>query len=198
MNTRVSTVRRPTAAPARGFHAPQTGRSHRRPDGFVDELERGLHRLSRLAELPEGRALEVQLVVQVCNSESYPAFREARHKAWRREGGVFNTTAWPAHLDRAEYGVLLLPLAAGRPGLAVGRHPEPVADPVFGTGVPQRRAGFEELPLIAITRWVIDPGQKLPALLAPPVLEVVTRRGVLERRLLGWGLDWHLPTPDGL
>jgi hypothetical protein len=38
----------------------------------------------------------------------------------------------------------------------------------------------------------------MTALLAPPVVEVVGQRSVLERWVEDFGLDWPLPVPDGI
>ena len=88
----------------------------------------------------------------------------------------------------------MLPIPAGRVGLAVGDHPEPVAEPLFSTGVPSEGADQSEIALGVLTTWLPEYGAG--TLLAPPVIEVVGRRGPLERRVEDFRLGWHLPVAD--
>lgn len=193
----VRPIHRRSVAP-RGLHASFTVRSDRDRRKLIGRLDRGLAELSRRTALPAVQALVIQLLVQVCGPEGYVTWREAREKAWRRQGGLWSAAAWPERLEDAGSGALLLPLAAGRVGLAVGEQPRAVADPVFMAGTAPRNCSFEDLALGLVTTWATNRSDAVTAVLAPPVLEVVSRRGVLERRVLGWGLEWPLPAPHGV
>jgi hypothetical protein len=76
----------------------------------------------------------------------------------------------------------------------VGDHPEPVTEPLFSTGVPSEGADQSESAAGVITTWLPEYGAG--TLLAPPVIEVVGRRGPLERRVEDFRLGWHLPVAD--
>jgi hypothetical protein len=78
----------------------------------------------------------------------------------------------------------------------VGDHPAVIAEPLFSTGAPPQGGGQNEIVLGLLTTWITEYGEG--TLLAPPVIEVVGRRGPLERRVEDFGLDSPLPRPDGV
>ncbi len=143
--------------------------------------------------------LDVQLLCQVCGPEEYPAWKTAWEAAWRKQRASWSTAQWPDAIDRESYGALLLPISAGRVGVAVGKHPRAIASPIFTSGSPGRHGGdYTDLALGLVARWIGNPGDGVTARLAPPVIELVGRRGVLERRVEAFGQEWPLPHPDGV
>ena len=132
--------------------------------------------------------LEVQPLVQIVRAASYGTFKARRERAWR--GAEYSTAGWPKRLLNEQIGALLLPIPAGRVGLAVGEHPSVIAEPLLSTGAPSQGGDHDEIALGLLTTWISTHSEG--ALLAPPVVEVVGRRGPLERRVVDFGLDWHL------
>jgi hypothetical protein len=157
-----------------------------------------LAELARRAEQPDTAVQDVQLVAQVCGPASYHAWKVTREKAWGKQGGQYTTASWPDALDPLAYAVLLLPLPAGRVGLAAGKHPKPVATPIFTSGKPVTGGTYDDLVLGLVARWACNPGEWASARLAPPVVELMHRQGVYQRRLAAFEQDWPLPAPDGL
>jgi hypothetical protein len=92
----------------------------------------------------------------------------------------------------------LLPLAAGRVGVSVGKYPRVVADPVCSAGRPPDGGTYDDLVLGLVAGWVGNPAPRMSARLAPPVIEVVQRGRITDRRLEDFGTEWPLPAPDGL
>jgi hypothetical protein len=158
--------------------------------------------LERLAALEAGRevaveVVEVQLVLQVVAQPSYDGFRAEWEKAWRKQNAGWTTRNWPDKLDGG-VAVLLLPLSAGRAGVAVGRHPRAAADPLFTSGTGGEGAGHRDACLSVLTSWVCQPGPGVTARLAPPVIEVIQRGRVTSRTVEDFGQSWPLPVADGV
>ena len=163
-----------------------------------DELAGGLAELARRADQEAMQVLDVQLLAQVCAAPSYPEWKAGREAAWRKHGAALTTASWPSRLQDGELAVLLLPISAGRVGLAVGKHPRAIATPLFSAGRPRDDRRYEDLLLGLVTNWVTNPGLGTTARLAPPVVEVVQRGRVVEREVADLGQRWPLPAPDGL
>jgi hypothetical protein len=174
-----------------------TIRSERDRERIRGELAQGLQRLEAL-EAQGAEVLELQPLMQVIAPSGYPAFREAREQAWRRQGGTWTTRHWPADLADDNVGVLLLPLPAGRVGVAAGKHPRVAASPMFTAGRATMESGYHDACLTLLTSWVCQPGPGLTARLAPPVIEVTQRRGLTARAVERFGQPWPLPIADGV
>ena len=157
-------------------------------------LDNALRDLRRGARWRRGRALDVQPLVQMVRPANYGVFKGRWQRAWRDTEN--STAGWTKKLLDEQISALLLPIPAGRVGLAVGDHPELVAEPLLSTGVPSEGADQGEITLGVLTTWLPEYGAG--TLLAPPVIEVVGRRGPLERRVEDFGVDWHLPVADGV
>jgi hypothetical protein len=189
---------RPDARSAGGLTARLAVRSQRDRRALRRELQAGLAELAQRGEQVGVRVLDVQLVARVCAGRSYPELQRAHERAWRRQGGRYSTASWPARLAEDEYACVLVPLAAGRVGVAAGQNPKVVASPVFSHGRAPRGGGYEDLVVGLVARWVANPGDGLTARLAPPVIEVLQHGAVVERRLADLGQTWPLPAPDGV
>lgn len=188
--------RRTSRAAASGPKGDRVVRSGRDRRALVKEIERAIEELGLRAATPGAVVVEVQLVIQVCAAAGYAAWKADRESAWRKQGGSWTTASWPSSLDADAFGALLLPLPAGRMGLAAGKHPRPVAAPLFTWGTP-REGRYEDLVLGLVARWTASAVERPTARLAPPVVEVV-QGGRVERRLVDFGLWWPLPAPDGV
>jgi hypothetical protein len=143
--------------------------------------------------------LDVQLLGQVCGPAEYAAWKAARETAWRKQRASWSTAQWPDAIESDGYAALLLPISAGRVGVAVAKHPRAIASPIFTSGAPGRHGGdYTDLVLGLVVRWLGNPGEGVTTRLAPPVIELVGRRGVLKRRVEAFGQEWPLPHPDGV
>ena len=120
---------------------------------------------------------------------------------------LLSTAQWSDAIDLESYPVLLLPMSAGRVGVAVAvavavavdKHPRAIASSIFTSGSPRRHGSDStDLALGLVARWVGNPGKGVTARLAPPVIELVGRRGVVERRMEALGQEWPLPHADGV
>lgn len=160
------------------------------------QLARALKDLERCGSRGGGQLLEVQLLAQVVAPKGYTAFKSGRERAWANT--PHNTSPWPKRLEDAEHAALLLPLAAGRVGAAVGLHPAVIATPIFGCGAPAPGRSIDDLVLGMVLNWVANPPDDLRVQLAPPVIETIAGRSVGERRVQDFGLRWPLPTSDGV
>ena len=80
----------------------------------------------------------------------------------------------------------------------MGLPPACVAQPVFSKGTPGRGGDRSDIVLGLVTNWWANPGEGVTALLAPPVVEVIGKRGVVERQVEDFGLEWPLPVADGV
>lgn len=175
-----------------------TVRSDRDRRALRKALGRALVELDRRAQRPDCEVADIQLLARVCAAPSYPVWKRDQERAWKRQGGRYSTASWPARLEDEETAVVLLPLDAGRVGLAAGKRPRVVADPVFSCGVPPSGGSYEDIVLALVTGWVSNPGEGHSARLAPPVAEVIQRGSVVERGVVDFGQQWPLPAPDGL
>jgi hypothetical protein len=156
-------------------------------------LGRALSELDARAAVPGARTPEIQLLVQIAGAPVYARFHKGWAKAWRRTD--HSTLLWPEALGESDFAALLLPIPARRATLAAGSHPAVVADPVLAVGTGLSPAGLEPLVLAAVTEWIARPGDGFGPRLAPPVVEVMGRRGAIDRRVEGFGQDWPLPAP---
>jgi hypothetical protein len=191
-------LRRPSRVRGRGLSGRVAVRSDRDRRALRRELRQGLHDLAEGAAQPDAVVLDVQIVVQVCASSSYGPWKAEREKAWRKQGGRYTTATWPQSIQPDAYGLLLLPLAAGRVGVSVGKYPQVVADPVCSSGHPPHGGTYDDLVLGLVTSWVGNPAPGMSARLAPPVIEVVQRGRITDRRLEDFAAEWPLVAPDGL
>ena len=187
-----------TRSRGQGLAGPVAVRNERDRRALRRDLERSLLDLAARVGQPGTQVLDVGLVAQVCSAPSYVDWKAEHDRAWHEQGAQLSTASWPAQLDEGAYGVLLLTLAAGRVGVAVGKFPRAVATPVFSSGLPPRNAGYEDIVLSVVARWAGNPASGATAQLAPPVIELVQRNRVVERRLADFGQRWPLPAPDGL
>ncbi len=184
--------------PRQGADGRFTVRSDRDRRALRKKLGRALAVLDRRAQHPGCEVADIQLLARVCPAPSYPAWKRDQERTWKRQGGRYSTASWPVQLGENEIAVVLLPLAAGRVGLAAGKHPRAVADPIFSCGALPSGGGHEDIVLALVTSWVSNPGEGHSARLAPPVVEVFQRGSVVERRLVGFGQQWPLRAPDGV
>jgi hypothetical protein len=140
---------------------------------------------------------DIQPLFRVSGSASYASFK-ADEKAWRRQGSAFTTSGWPATIEEGTCAVVMLPLPAGRVGLAAGRHPRPVATPHFSSGRSIEPGRYDDMVLAILARWIPAANNERRVRLAPPVVELVQRGSVVERRVVDFGLRWHLPAADSV
>lgn len=143
-----------------------------------------------------GTLLEVQPLIRVTGSASYERFQSEVETAWRRQGGAFSTRGWPATIDEGEFAAVLLPLAAGRVGPAVGKQPRAIMVPQFSRGRPIAHGRYDDIALGLLATWLGSVSGEVRV--APPVVELIQGGHVVERRVLDFGLEWHLPRPDGV
>lgn len=156
-------------------------------------LADGLARLAERVDQPYVTTVQIQPVVQVCGAESYPSWRQDREATWRREGDRCSTRNWPVALPAGHFAAVLLPIRFGRVSTTARDHPPLVASPRFTHGRLTSYTGYQDGVLALLASWVSDPGFAVTAQLAPPIVEVILRRRVAERRLDSFGLDWPLP-----
>jgi hypothetical protein len=169
---------------------------------LIEYIREGLTDLTQ-RERDGCEVIRVQLLVQVCSSPGYQAWRDERERAWlsereslakRRKPGGWTTRTWPALIPEEGYGVLLLPIRPGRVGLAagVGRLPMNISSPLFTSsdGDPS------DAILGAVASWVCSPGDGSTARVAPPVIDIIHRGLPVKHRVEDYGLTWHLPAPD--
>ncbi len=175
-----------------------TVRSDRDRRALRKALGRALVELDRRAQRPGCEVADIQLVARVCAAPSYAGWKRDQERAWKRQGGRYSTSSWPTQLGDDETAVVLLPLDAGRVGAAAGKQPRVVADPVFSCGAPPPGGSYEDIVLALVTGWVSNPSEGHSARLAPPVVEVIQRGSVVERRVVDFGQQWPLPAPDGV
>jgi len=141
-------------------------------------------------------ALELQPLIRICGSTSYPDFKADQETAWRKQRSTYTTRAWPESIAEGEVAAVLLPIAAGRVGPGVGRNPRALVSPQFSHGRPIQEGNVDDLALGLITTWLGS--ITTPVRVAPPVIELTQRGQVTERRVVNFGQTWHLPEPDGL
>jgi hypothetical protein len=163
-----------------------------------NEIAHGPKDLEARAADPAASTLDVQLLLQVTGSPVYGTWKAAWTKAWRNQGAKWSTAQWPDTLAADAFATLLLPVPAGRVGLAIGKHPRVLATPIFTSGPAPEQGSYSDLALGLIAQWITNPADGHSARLALPVLEVIARAGVLERRVEDFGHEWPLPAPDGV
>jgi hypothetical protein len=140
-----------------------------------------LAQLTRLADAPDARPVEVQLVVQVSGAAGYDRWRSEREAIWRAQGGDYTTAGWPAKLTPDVLAAVLLPLPYGSDS------PRVVAPPLFSTRSQGDGSGPDDLALSLIAEWLRQATSGPALRLAPPVVDLGT-----ERRVLDLGLEWPL------
>jgi hypothetical protein len=136
----------------------------------------------------------IQPVVEVSPSGHYAAWRKARARAWKRDGGGYHTRTWPERLTPGELGAVLL--MQSHSGHWRGQ-PAEIALPVFCHGVPLRGPdlgrpceGFVLRLMVAWSQLALsDSGHA--ALLAQPLVDLIAR--VPKPRIPhDLGIDWQL------
>jgi hypothetical protein len=175
-----------------------TIRSSRDRRRMVQRLDHELARLAERVGQPYVTTVQVQPVIQLCNYQSYPSWRQDRETTWRREGGRFSTRTWPSALRIGYCAAVLLPLRAGRVCSTARDHPPLIASPRFTYGPFRGDSGAHDAALALLTSWVGDPGFAVTAQLAPPIMEKIFDRRIVERRIESFGLDWPLPPAQDL
>lgn len=180
-----------------GLDRPVRVRSRWRRRRVRHELQRAVQELADRADRPGVTVWRVQPVIEICTAEHYPAWRDAREKAWRREHTQFNTRTWPQRLMPAEIAGVLLPQSHG--GHYRGR-PAEIAMPVFTHNPPPPPASdfehpYEPLVLGLTAGWVrmtrADPATENAVLLAAPLVDLLGGRP-RARILQQLGIDWPL------
>jgi len=156
---------------------------------LLEGLERGLAALDHSATAPDASPLQIQLVVQVCASSYYAEWKSGWERAWQKRGEDLSTSRWPSSLPADGFVVLLLPLAAGRVGPSVGKHPRLAATPIFSTGSSATGQNHEDAVLVSVSSWVANPAAGHTALLAPPVIEILRRGAATQRSVQTFGLS---------
>jgi len=148
-----------------------------------------LAHLTRQAEAPGARLVDVQPVVQVRDAAAYRRWRTEREAVWRTQGGRYTTAGWPAELPADRLAAVLLPLPHGAARSGGGKPGRMVADPLFSTGLRVDGAGPDEIALGLVAQWLRQAASGSAALrVAAPILEP----GDGARRVLDLGLDWPL------
>lgn len=173
-------------------------RSARAERALRVELARGVQAWAARAQEDGVTVTEVQPVLQVVGAESSVDFRAGWTRAWVKQGSSYSTGGWPDRLEVGEHGVLLLPLPAGRVGLAAGRHPRVVARPLFLNGRPPQGRDYIDICANALATWLGQPTGNVAPLLAPPVIELIQRGRVARRFVQHFDAQWPLPNADGL
>lgn len=159
-------------------------------------MQRGVAELAARAEQPDVTTWRVQPIVEVCTAGHYAAWRKARERAWRADGGKWSTRHWPNRLVSGELAAALLPQSHG--GHYRGQ-PAEIPTPIFSHSLPVKGGDVEELydPLVLglLAGWMRlalnDAGRAHGALLAPPLVDLVGRspRPRVAREL---GITWPL------
>lgn len=148
-------------------------------------------------ETAPGPPLELQPLVQIVGSRSYPAWRQGWDKAWKKKGVPYSTGSWPSALGEAEIGALLIPVPAGRVGNAIGKHPKPIADPTFIVGPAPPDAKSDDMALAIVAYWM-QHMTRPPVVSGPPVVELLIEGNPSARHVARLDISWSLPEPDGL
>lgn len=161
-------------------------------------VAQGVQSWAALADAPGAQVVEVQPLLQVAAADGYAAFRDGWTAAWRKQANSYTTAVWPMRLEVGEVAVLLLPLAAGRVGAAIGRHPRVVSRPLMLSGHPPQGRDFEDVCVAALETWLRLPTGKVAPVLAPPVIEVLQHGRASRRYVQQFEVEWPLPAPDGL
>lgn len=154
-------------------------------------------RLVDLETAKDAPLLEVQPLIQIVGSRGYPTWRDGWARSWQKKRLPWSTASWPAKLPSTELAALLVPISAGRVGIALGKHPRPVSEPTFITGLVPDDGSTDDLALAITAHWMqhLAPAGLCPA---PPVVETIVHGKVDERRAVDFGVAWSLPEPDGL
>jgi len=163
-------------------------------------VQRGVAELAARVQQPDVTTWRVQPIVEVCSAGHYAAWRKARERAWRADGGEWSTRHWPDRLIPGELAAILLPQSHG--GHYRGQ-PAEIATPVFSRSLPVTGRDVDELydPLVLglLAGWMRlalnDAGRAHGALLAAPLVDLIGRspRPRVPREL---GIDWPLPPSE--
>lgn len=147
-------------------------------------------------EIPgDHRLLETQPLIQIVGPDGFPAFRAAWEKSWRKKSEAWSTAPWPASLRATESAALLVPVAAGRVGTALGKHPKSISEPVLIVG--ETTHSPDDIVIALMARWLKHTAPR-GTCSAPPVVETIVAGRVDERRVVDLGVAWSLPPADGL
>jgi len=157
-------------------------------------LQRQVTELADRASRPGVTVWRVQPVVEVCTAIDYPACRNARERAWKRDGNRYSVRTWPERIPEGELAAVLLMQSHG--GHWRGQ-PAEIAVPTFAHGVPapgpEIEQPYEPFALALLIGWMklalADEHQA--ALLAPPLIDV-TGRVPKPRIPRDLGITWPL------
>ena len=129
---------------------------------------------------------------------NYPAWRNARERAWKRDGNRFTVRTWPPRIGDGELAAALLMQSHGgsRPG-----QPAEISVPTFAHGLPARgndiEQPYEPLTLALLVGWIklALADEHHAALLAPPLIDVIGRvpKPRVPRDL---GINWPLEASE--
>jgi len=195
LRRRASSSPPPDGRPPKTISARPSIRAQR---ALLRNIANGVQRWTAQAQESGVTVIEVQPVLQVVAPQSYEEFRAGWMRAWAKHGGAYSAEKWVRTLAAGEYAVLLLPLPAGRVGVAVGRHPRAMSRPLFLAGRPPHGRGYSDTCAHALATWLSLPTGPVAPLLAPPVIEVIQRGQVEQRYVEEFGAQWPLAQPDGL
>src|SRR5689334_12117740 len=160
-----------------------------------DALGQALADLELRARKRRGKVREVQLVAQVVRAPAYQSFKKRWERTWADL--PYGTAAWPRKLQEGDYGVLLLPLAAGEPFREDGAYPVLIGEPIFGAGARVAGGTVDDLILGMVVNWVNNPAPGVAPILAPPVIERAGAMRITDRRIEDYGSRWSVPLTDG-
>ena len=104
-------------------------------------LQRQVSELADRASRPGVTVWRVQPVVEVCTAIDYPAWRNARERAWKRDGNRYSVRAWPERNPEGEPAAMVLMQSHG--GHWRGQ-PAEIAVPTFAHGAPAPEPDIEQ------------------------------------------------------
>ena len=98
-------------------------------------LQRQIAELAGRASQPGVTVWRPQPVVEVCTATDYPAWRNARERAWKRDGNRYSVRTWPERITEGELAaVLLMQSHSGQSR----EQPAEIAVPTFARGLRPR------------------------------------------------------------
>lgn len=150
-------------------------------------LQRQIDEFAGRASRPDVTVWRVQPIVEVCPATSYPAWRNARERAWKRDGNRHSVRTWPLRIGGDELAAALLMQSHG--GHRRGE-PAEIAIPTFAHGVPSGghdiEHPYEPLTLALLVGWIklALADEHHAALLAHPLIDVIARCPSLASRAI--------------
>lgn len=179
---------------------PRTGAGRDWRDDDRDALALVLRQLRSDVDRSTGRPQDLQPVIQFCGDREYPTWAKRWQTAWQRVGYGTEQTGviWPDAIPATNIALLLVPVAPGRVGIAIGRTPLPLARPLLMHARLPDHVKPRDLALNLILRWAGRRPDGHLMRLGPPVLEYTQGGRVTRRELETYGETWSLPTPDGV